>query len=822
MPEYAAPGVYIEEMPAPQSIQGVSTSTAGFVGATRKGPTSGLPVLVTSFKDFVTKFGDYLPEDPWGNARYLAYAVNGFFSNGGQVAYVKRVVSDDAAASELLLRTGFVTRLAADTAVGDAERTTAHLASMRGIQVGSELTFREMFLGVEQTADATVASYSGNVVTLAAPLPVRFTAAGAQVTLKGVADAPAPPAGSESLRVRAATLGAAGRDITIGISDDITAVGSTDVAGTKVETTLANPPLVFDAAGPALGATSVVLNAASYDVVQPGDEVEFVAGTTVNRRAIAAADDATRTITWTDPLAADFSGGGATARRVKGLRPGKGGDQIVVADATDLNANDLVRLQSGLTGQMVKISATNGTTLTLDTAAYPVTQSFDAGATVIKGSGKPSDTALLLSSVNNFYKGAVIEIDDGAHKQYRTVTAVDPAQRTVTVDPTLAGVDVPAGTTVRVLEFALMADDGATTEVFGGLSMDSQAPRYIADVINNTSLLVTVEVINGGGVIPWRFPANSQGVAEALAGGSDGSVPGPSAYIGVDNGPEARTGIKALADIDGVSIIAAPGISDPAVQAELITQCELLKDRFAVLDPAPGTPLDRNAQGIFAQRSNHDTRYAAMYYPWLKIFDPLYPNQRGGKLCPPSGHVIGVYARVDNERGVFKAPANEVVRSIVGLEMKINEREHGQLNLANINVIRDFRDDNRGFRVYGARCLTSDNANKYIPVRRLLIFIEESLQEGLQWVVFEPNAEALWQRVKLTVRGFLRTVWRDGGLEGLKEDDAFQVFCNINQTMTEADVANGRLIIEVWVAPVRPAEFVIVRINRLTREAAQG
>jgi len=189
----------------------------------------------------------------------------------------------------------------------------------------------------------------------------------------------------------------------------------------------------------------------------------------------------------------------------------------------------------------------------------------------------------------------------------------------------------------------------------------------------------------------------------------------------------------------------------------------LLKDRFAVLDPAPGTPLDRSAQGIFTQRSSYDTKYAAMYYPWLKIRDPLYPNQRGGKLCPPGGHVIGVYARVDSERGVFKAPANEVIRSITGLEIKINEREHGQFNIANINVIRDFRDDNRGFRIYGARCLTSDNANKYIPVRRLLIFIEESLQEGLQWVVFEPNAEALWQQVKLTVRGFLRTVWRSGG-----------------------------------------------------------
>ena len=138
MPQYEAPGVYIEEMPAPQSIQGVSTSIAGFVGAAEKGPTSGPPVLVTSFKDFMNKFGGYLPEDPWKETRFLAYAVEGFFKNGGQVAYVKRVVSGDATAAEIMLRDGFVTRLTADTAAGDAAyRTTAQLASMRGVQVGS-------------------------------------------------------------------------------------------------------------------------------------------------------------------------------------------------------------------------------------------------------------------------------------------------------------------------------------------------------------------------------------------------------------------------------------------------------------------------------------------------------------------------------------------------------------------------------------------------------------------------------------------------------------------------------------------------------------
>lgn len=840
MPQYEAPGVYIEEMPAPQSIQGVSTSIAGFVGAAEKGPTSGAPVLITSFKDFRNKFGSYLKADPWGNYRFLAYAVEGFFNNGGQVAYVKRVISGSASEAELLLRDGFVTRLTADTAVDATKRTTARLASLRGIDVGTPLVFKQMIGGVEQTQTVNVLSYSGNDVTLDAALTVRYTAAGARVYIDGLYGGDDPPApGAERLRIQAATKGAAGKIVTVAgvptqegpiinvlVSDFSGAGGATIPAEATVNTTLATLPLAFGAAGgPVVGATSVALDDATYPLVAEDDEIAFTAGATTEKRTISAVDAATKTISWTGGLGADFSVAGATVHRLKALRPGPGGNTVAVADATGLDGDDLVLIQSadGTTGQIVKILSKAANVLTLD-PGYPVIQSFDAGAKLSKGKGNPTATTLLLNSTSNFYQDAVIEINDGATRQYHRVTAVDPTQGTLTLAAGLGG-DVPAGASVRVLEFALTIDDGLATESYTGLSLLPNAPRYVMDVVNNQSNLVKIaEVMPPNLAVDpqFTFPTNDAGVAQPLTGGSDGAALTPDDYIGVDDGPGQRTGIKALAEIDAVSIIAAPGISDQSVQSELINQCELLKDRFAVLDPSPGAPLDRTPNGIFTQRSAHDSRYAAIYYPWLVIRDPLNPTLRGGTPCPPSGHVIGVYARVDSERGVFKAPANEVVRAITGLQMKINEREHGQLNMANINVIRDFRDDNRGFRIYGARCITSDNANKYIPVRRLLIFIEESLQEGLQYVVFEPNAEDLWQRVKLTVRGFLRTVWRSGALEGLKEDEAFRVYCNINQTMTEDDVANGRLIIEVWVAPVRPAEFVIVRINRLTREAAQA
>ena len=184
---------------------------------------------------------------------------------------------------------------------------------------------------------------------------------------------------------------------------------------------------------------------------------------------------------------------------------------------------------------------------------------------------------------------------------------------------------------------------------------------------------------------------------------------------------------------------------------------------------------------------------------------------------PPAGHVLGVYARTDIDRGVHKAPANEVVRGIVGLRRTVNKEQQDILNPypVNINVIRDFRENNRGIRVYGGRVITSDSDWKYVNVRRLLIFIEASIERGLQWVVFEPNAEPLWARVRRVISNFLTVVWRNGALEGIKPEEAFFVKCD-RTTMTQTDIDNGQLIVLVGVAPVKPAEFVIVRIGLWT------
>ncbi len=294
-----------------------------------------------------------------------------------------------------------------------------------------------------------------------------------------------------------------------------------------------------------------------------------------------------------------------------------------------------------------------------------------------------------------------------------------------------------------------------------------------------------------------------------------------SSYVGVDDPePLNRTGLFSLRNEEEISIVAIPGRTSATIQAALIDHCEFMRYRFAVLD-ARRTPGD-SLNDVQTQRQQFDTKYAGLYHPWPLIPDP-FPISLGTVMdypIPPSGHVMGIYARTDIERGVHKAPANEVMRGVIGLQRLLNKGEQDILNPypVNVNVIRDFRPNNRGIRVWGGRVITSDPDWKYVNVRRLLIFIEASIDRGLQWVVFEPNAEPLWARVNRTVSNFLTSVWRDGGLEGTKPEEAY--FVKVDRTtMTQTDIDNGRLIVVIGVAPVKPAEFVIIRIGLWTAHA---
>ncbi|CCH33765.1 phage tail sheath subtilisin-like domain-containing protein [Actinosynnema sp. NPDC047251] len=282
-----------------------------------------------------------------------------------------------------------------------------------------------------------------------------------------------------------------------------------------------------------------------------------------------------------------------------------------------------------------------------------------------------------------------------------------------------------------------------------------------------------------------------------------------------------RTGFGGLEAIENITMVAVPDLmssyqrglisleSVKAVQLAIIAHCELMGNRMAILDPPP----DLNPQQVRDWRQNvagYDSKYAALYYPWIKIFDPASDEH---KFLPPSGYMAGVWARTDGTRGVHKAPANEVVRGAVALETQLTKAEQELLNPIGVNCVRSF--PGRGIRVWGARTLSSDPAWRYLNVRRLFNYLEDSILIGTQWVVFEPNDDALWARIRRTISSFLVTEWRKGALFGLTPDEAFYVKCD-RETNPAESIDLGQVVCEVGIAPVKPAEFVIFRLAQIS------
>ena len=270
--------------------------------------------------------------------------------------------------------------------------------------------------------------------------------------------------------------------------------------------------------------------------------------------------------------------------------------------------------------------------------------------------------------------------------------------------------------------------------------------------------------------------------------------------------------------VDEISIVAAPGIINDSIRSKIVTHCEKMGNRFAILDgPATETTLANltkiGSPGLMPGR----TDYGAWYFPWIKVFDPVakkYAGSPDGLVgVPPSGHIAGVYARVDNERGVHKAPANETIRGALDVTQRLSKAHQDGLNPKGVNCIRVLNDN---ILVWGARTVGGD-ANtdlKYINVRRTLLFLRESIDMGTQWVVFEPNSPALWQRISRTVTAFLTNVWRSGALFGDTPAQAFYVKCD-KETNPQSSIDAGRVVTEIGVAIVRPAEFVIFRISQM-------
>jgi len=470
------------------------------------------------------------------------------------------------------------------------------------------------------------------------------------------------------------------------------------------------------------------------------------------------------------------------------------------ADAEAFAPGDTILLEKTQErGQVLRVS---GADVQLMSAPAPA----DAGTFMRIADLEPGQKTFRVQKATGIEAGSAITLTQGTAKESRTVKSV--AGEGITLEsgltkPFKLGKD-DADVGVTSDEFTLIVSRTGSTaaaEEHTPLSMDPRHSRYFGRVVESKLVTVSGPSAPSTEVAPNNWPAVG---TKRLADGVNEDAAQVSAG-------DYQSALDALVKVDDVNLVCAPGVGDTAIQQAIITHCERTADRFAILDSVR-VPGGTAPAAVLAQRVKLDSErgYAALYYPWIEVLDAT-SRTNDTLLAPPSGHVAGIFARSDGQRGVQKAPANEIIAGAVGLEQPLDDRDQADLNEAGVNALRSFA----GQRpvVWGARTTApKDRVDyRYVNVRRLLLFIEESIQEGIRWAVFEPNDLTLWKKLDRTIGEFLSRVWRAGALFGKTAAEAFYI--KIDEELNPpATRALGQVIIEIGVAPVRPAEFVIVRI----------
>jgi len=800
MPEYLAPGVYVEETSfRSKSIEGVGTSTTAFVGPTLKGPAGVSPDLITNFADFERIYGGLADLAP-GRRNYLAHAVRVFFDNGGSRLYVSRVLpgtSDKASSEPLLLANpvpptqlrfqarfpgpggnGVVevlekaTLVSRETLAGAPTGSLLRIGAERGAEpaelrsslappfvVSNNGVLHLRLNGSDATLDirGEAAEVSGTVDQLNLGADQRLLVrigAGPQQTIE-------LPSGSD----RNALLSAINRQLRGGYArlDGDTLVLGTDQRGSGARIKVDNGPasLAFP--------TSEQRNTSG-----PNNTVPDLA-------AVTLAD--------INDLLADPAIGNAA----------NGAEAVIVEGRMAL------RTRQGGVGQRLEIRD--------------------------RGSGGADADPNSIHALLGLQIAPEVRGRDGAAQEFYLLGADGSWQDQSDQSLDLSQNPFPTAN-LLTLSLLLRADDGGQTLV-EDLGYSPQHPRWIgavlkekpdrrSDDLSNPLALVPsdpsrVEELNGLQLRERLFKlasANGSGSALTISikNGTSGDEPTAADY---------EKALEPLEALEEISILAAPGHSaypgfTGIQQALLVFVSRRRAYQIAVLD----APQDSDINGVREVRSKIDSSYAALYYPWVVVANPLHrpgdPRQPAEISLPPSAFLCGIYGRNDNQRGVYKAPANEVVLGALRFERDINFAQQEVLNPLGINCLRFF--PGRGYRVWGARTTSSDPEFKYVNVRRYFNYLEASIERSTQWAVFEPNSERLWSNIRETISDFLYNEWVSGALLGSSIQEAYFVRCD-RSTMTQNDLDNGRLICLIGVAVVKPAEFVIFRIGQKTADA---
>lgn len=724
MPEYLAPGVYIEEKSfRARSIEGVGTSVAAIVGPTRTGPFRGKPEVVTSFAEFERIYGDL--EDLQFAAsitqlNYTALAARAFFDNGGKQLFVSRVVKDVNSSNPSGDGSSAVraTRISADTKLKFQSRFPGKVGNyvLELHWQDSENLF---------SIAATTAPVDGEELFLEAsevPKEVRVVA--------GDLDAGKFPL---SIKARVRRNGA-NYDVLSGEIKD------------KDDAVVALTRLVIAQLPTATSKVSrIQLRTPASGKLQAGVAVELRLSTVTDLSSVSGVAH------W------------GSLKVLKGqLKLDAGGKLSLLSIPAAQNAGVLADIDFPISA----LAALPG-----NVSALLVRRNFDLDV-------------LRIADIDKLRKGASGEI----------VYRVGGLSTSATADDSLGKklLDKP-GTRDAQLTQPIACTVANDADVFALLHA-----LFDADALNNP------------------HPVNGPRYLIELQNGSDGDIPESGDYAGEIHDKDGNTGLATFEQVEDISIVMTPAAAaldtakHLAVVIEMQKHCKRMQYRVGVVDSEANMSISE----IRDFKSNLDDTRLALYYPWVVTSDPT--GQRDSLSLPPGGFIAGVYANTDVSRGVHKAPANEVVLGALHFEQDINRFQQELLNPNGINCLRSM--PGRGHRVWGARTTSSDPEWKYVNVRRYFLFLERSIDKSTQWAVFEPNGEALWASIRISIEDFLYNEWVNGHLLGPTPKHAYFVRCD-RSTMTQNDLDNGRLVCEVGVAALKPAEFVIFRIGQKTADA---
>lgn len=796
MPEYLAPGVYVEETSfRSKSIEGVGTSTTAFVGPTLKGPEDVTPDLITSFAEFERVYGGLADLAP-GKPNYLAHGVKAFFDNGGSRLYVSRVVPGSAtkAISVDLLPTapapptqlnfrarfpgpggnGVIEVLERATPVSKETLAKAPVGSLLKLE-GEQTAQSAQVLGT-QTPPFTLPEQGGlYLVHNGSEASVIFRGQSAEVI--GTADliSPLNLQPNQSLVVRIGDGPA--QTIALPAGDDVNALLA------AINRQLRGGYARFQGKALALG-TDQRGHGASIQVEKAPDSLNLPKTPQLNPSGVNnnVADLAT-----------------VTVAEINGLLP-NGVAAVVVDGKLALRTTGTGAAESLQIRDREKTIDLNTPPLSVhELLGLPLDPAAQGSAAAAK-----SFYHLMANGKWSAEDGKELNLSQSPFPTANLLTLsllVRPSDGGQTLVEDLGYCpDHPRWIGAVLKETPDRRSDALSNPV-ALIAEDDQRLKQVNGLVLRKQLLALGKTSGGGSELTI-----------AIKGGTAGEEAIASDYT------SALEHLKALEEI---SIVAAPGHSAYAdfegIQQALLTFVSRRRAyQIAVLDP----PNNKDLNGVRKVRSRIDSTYAALYYPWVVVANPLYrpgdERQPAEIGLPPSGFICGIYGRNDSQRGVFKAPANEVVLGALRFERDINFAQQEVLNPLGINCLRFF--PGRGYRVWGARTASSDPEFKYVNVRRYFNYLEASIDRSTQWAVFEPNGEQLWNNIRNTISSFLYNEWVSGALLGSSIQEAYFVRCD-RSTMTQNDLDNGRLICLIGVAVVKPAEFVIFRIGQKTADA---